>query len=180
MTTQIEIEKLKYPVGKFLPPSGYSAEAVKNFITQLEVLPGFLEETMKGLSSGELLLCYRPDSWNIKQIVHHLADSHANFHTRLRLTLTEDLPTVKPYDENAWAKLPDANSEDMTASLQILKGVHKRAVELLKTLNEKDLARQYHHPENKKDFSLFWLLALYAWHGKHHVAQIKIALEHKF
>ncbi len=180
MQTQLDIEKLKYPTGKFVPPAAFSAEAVKNNIAEMEKLPADLEAAVKGLSSKELLYGYRPGSWNIKQIVHHLADSHVNFHTRLRLTLTEEKPTIKPYDENAWAKLVDGNSDDLASSLILVKGVHARAVELLKTLNEKDLAREYYHPENKKDWNLFWLLGLYAWHGKHHVGQIKVALEHKF
>lgn len=180
MQTQADIEKLKYPTGKFTPPQTFGAEAVKNYIHEMEILPAALEAAVKNLSPAQLLYCYRPGSWNIKQIVHHIADSHLNFHTRLRLTLTEDKPTVKPYNENAWALLADGNNNDLTSSLQIIQGVHKRAVELLKTLNEKDFAREYHHPENKKDFNLFWLLGLYAWHGKHHAAQIKVALEHKF
>ena len=146
----------------------------------MEALPALLENTIKSIPVIDLKYKYRPEGWNIAQIVHHLADSHANFHTRLRLTLTEELPTVKPYDENKWALLTDANDTNFEASLNILKGVHVRAVQLLNTLTEKDFARQYHHPDNKKDFSLFWLLSLYAWHGKHHVAQIKNALEHKF
>ena len=180
MQTQVDIEKLKYPTGKFQPPSAFSMDAVKKHILELEALPALLENTIKEIPAGDLHYSYRPGGWNIKRIVHHIADSHANFHTRLRLTLTEELPTVKPYDENKWALLPDANAIDFESSLQILKGVHKRAVLLLNTLNEKDFQREYYHPENKKNFNLFWLLSLYAWHGKHHVAQITIALEHKF
>ena len=180
MQTQIDIEKLKYPVGKFSAPGSFSPDVVKASIRELEALPAHLESIVKGLSPDELLFCYRPGSWNIKQIVHHLADSHLNFHIRLRLALTEETPTVKPYDENLWAKLVDANNDDTSSSLQILNGVHRRAVELLKTLNEKDFAKEYYHPENKKNFNIFWLLSLYAWHGKHHAAQIKVALEHKF
>ncbi len=180
MEKQLDIEKLKYPTGKFVPASGFSAEVVKQHIAEMERLPADLEALVKGLSSKELLYGYRPGSWNIKQIVHHIADSHLNFHTRLRLTLTEEKPTIKPYDENAWAKLVDGNNDDLTSSLAIVKGVHARAVELLKTLNEKDFAREYYHPENKKDWTLFWLLGLYAWHGKHHLEQIKVALKHKF
>lgn len=180
MEKQVDIEKLKYPSGKFASPAEFDQASLKNHITQIEVLPAYLEETVKGLSEKELLFTYRPDGWNIKQIVHHIADSHLNFHARLRLTLTENKPSVKPYDENAWAKLVDGNNSDLSSSLHIIRGVHARAVELLKTLKEADFKREYHHPENKKDYSLFWLLALYAWHGKHHVEQIKIALEHKF
>ena len=180
MQSQIDIEKLKYPTGKFQPPAAFSIEAVKNYIKELEALPALLESALKGIPVGDLKYSYRPDGWNIAQIVHHIADSHANFHTRLRLTLTEELPTVKPYDENKWALLPDANDTNFESSLHILKGVHARAVQLLNTLHEKDFSREYYHPENKKNFNLFWLLSLYAWHGKHHVAQIKTALEYKF
>ncbi|MGZ3866937.1 MAG: YfiT family bacillithiol transferase, partial [Bacteroidia bacterium] len=156
MSTQFDIEKLKYPAGKFLAPGTYNAADVKKFIARMEALPADLEAVVKDLSGKELTYCYRAGSWNVKQIVHHIADSHLNFHARLRLTLTEDKPTIKPYDENLWAKLVDGNNDDLTPSLLILEGVHTRAVELLKTLNEKDFAREYHHPENKKDFSLFW------------------------
>jgi len=180
MQTQLDIEKLKYPTGKFIPPASLGMDMIKNNIHELDILPINLEAIVKGLSPKELLFCYRPGSWNIKQIVHHVADSHLNFHIRLRLALTEQTPTVKPYDENAWAKLVDANNDDIASSLMIIRGVHARAVELLKTLNEKDLTKEYYHPENKKNFNLFWLLGLYAWHGKHHAAQIKVALEHKF
>ncbi len=180
MQTQIDLEKLKYPVGKFQQPAVFSLDAVKNYIKELEALPAMLESTIKGVPVRDLKYSYRPEGWNISQIVHHLADSHANFHTRLRLTLTEEKPTIKPYDENKWALLVDANDINLEASIQIVKGVHKRAVQLLNTLTENDFAREYHHPENKKDWNLFWLLSLYAWHGKHHVAQIKGAREHKF
>lgn len=179
MQTEIDIEKLKYPIGKFQSAT-FSMDEVKKNIYALETLPAYMEETVKGLSAAEHLFCYRPGSWNIRQIVHHVADSHLNFHIRLRLTLTEDKPTVKPYDENTWAKLPDYNNDDLMPSLHILKGVHKRAVDLFKTLAEKDFSREYYHPEYKKDFNLFWLLGLYAWHGKHHTEQIKVALKHKF
>ena len=180
MQAQPDIEKLKYPVGRFSPPQSYSREAAQSAIAALETFPWLLENTIAGISAAQLNFCYRPGSWNIRQIVHHLADSHANFHTRLRLTLTEDTPTVKPYDENSWAKLVDGNDNDLEPSVQILKGVHARGVRLLKSLDDKDFAREYFHPEQQKKFTLFWLTSLYAWHGAHHAAQIKVALEHKF
>jgi hypothetical protein len=180
MQTGTDIEKLKYPMGKYTPIASYNKDEVKKCLEQLEILPAYLEETVKGISGGELLFKYRPEGWNIKQIVHHVADSHLNFHIRLRLTLAEETPTVKPYDENVWAKFPDANNDDLAPSLHILKGVHKRAVELLSTLTEKEYQREYFHPEYNKKFNLLWLLGLYAWHGKHHTEQIKVALQHKF
>ncbi|MHB8259634.1 MAG: YfiT family bacillithiol transferase [Bacteroidia bacterium] len=180
MLADIDIEKLKYPVGKFVPTASFNAEEVKKHIHALEILPVYLAETVKGLSAEQLLYKYRPEGWNIKQIVHHVADSHLNFHTRLRLTLTEETPTVKPYDENTWAKLPDSNNDNLEPSLLIIKGVHTRAIELLSTLKEKDYQREYFHPEYNKKFNLLWLLGLYAWHGNHHTEQIKVALQHKF
>jgi hypothetical protein len=180
MQIQADIEKSKYPTGKFSAPASYQVENVKKFIHALEVFPADLEKLVKGIPAKDLVYSYRPGGWNIKQIVHHVADSHLNFHIRTRLTLAEDKPTVKPYDENDWAKFADANSDNLEPSLQIIKGVHARTVELLRTLSEKDFARQFYHPEYKKDFSLLWLLSMYAWHGQHHAAQIKVALEHKF
>jgi hypothetical protein len=162
MLTDIEIEKLKYPVGKFTGSASFNADEVKKNIEALKNLPAFLEETVKGISTEDLVYCYRPGSWNIKQIVHHVADSHLNFHIRLRLTLTEEMPTIKPYDENTWAKLVDSNNDDLQPSLLILKGVHKRAVDILSTLTEKDYQREYFHPEYNKKFNLLWLLGLYA------------------
>ncbi len=180
MLADIDIEKLKYPSGKFVAMVSFDEKEVKKQIQALEILPVYLAQTVKGLTHGELLYKYRPEGWNIKQIVHHVADSHLNFHIRLRLTITEETPTVKPYDENTWAKLVDGNNDDLSGSLQIINGVHKRAVELLNTLKEKDYERAYFHPEYNKKFNLLWLLGLYAWHGKHHTEQIKVALQHKF
>lgn len=180
METQVDIEKLKYPIGKFVPPASFNADEVKKHIQTMAVLPTDLEAVITGLSSEQLNYGYRQGSWNVKQIVHHLADSHLNFHVRLRLPLTENVPTIKPYDENAWAKLPDANNDDLSFSLMIVKGVHARAVELMNLLSETDLKKEYFHPDNKKNWPLFWLIGLYAWHGHHHVAQVKVALQHKF
>jgi uncharacterized damage-inducible protein DinB len=180
MLTQPEIEKLKYPVGKFTPPSVFSREEAGRFIKAMEAFPAQLENTLAGIQPAQLNFGYRPGSWNIRQIVHHVADSHLNFHIRLRLSLTEDKPTVKPYDENSWARLVDYDSDDLSSSLDIIRGVHKRSVDLLKTLQEKDFGRTFYHPEHKKEFDLRWLLSLYAWHGTHHAGQIKAALEHKF
>jgi hypothetical protein len=180
MQTDIDIEKLKYPVGKYVAPTAFNTEEVKHFIRELEILPVFLEHTVKDIPVNQLGYCYRPGGWNIKQIVHHVADSHLNFHIRLRLALTEETPTVKPYDENTWAVLPDAVNDDLSSSLSIIKGVHKRAADLLKTLSDKDFSREYFHPEYDKKFNLLWLTSMYAWHGKHHTEQIKTALEHKF
>lgn len=180
MQTQAELEKLIYPTGKFRAPESFDRQQADEYILALDRLPALLEGAVKSLSSQRLGHGYRPGSWNVKQIVHHVADSHLNFHIRLRLTLTEETPTVKPYDENAWARLVDYNADDISSSLDIIRGVHRRSVELLKSMKDKDFARSFYHPEHKKEFSLLWLLALYTWHGAHHAGQIKVALEHKF
>lgn len=180
MQTQAELEKLIYPTGRFQAPVTFIRQQADEHILALDRLPALLEGAVQSLPPQQLGYGYRPGSWNVKQIVHHLADSHLNFHVRLRLTLTENTPTVKPYDENAWARLADYRSDDISSSLNIIRGVHERSVELLKNMKEEDFARTFYHPEHKKEFSLLWLLALYAWHGAHHAGQIKVALEHKF
>lgn len=180
MQAQNELEKLIYPTGRFAAPKAFDAELVRGYIGKMEQFPGLLEDTLAGVPVSAFGYRYRPDGWNIKQIVHHVADSHLNFHIRLRLTLTEEKPTVKPYDENLWAELPDYDHADLTSSLAILRGVHERSVALLKNMGETDFARTFFHPEHKKEFDLLWLLALYAWHGAHHAGQIRVALEHKF
>ena|ERR1700744_422147 len=180
MLTDTELEKLKYPVGKFVAPLAYDMDEVQHFINEIEALPALLETTIKGLSGKALLHCYRPGSWNIKQIVHHIADSHINVYPRIKLALTEDTPAIKPYDENKWAEMVDANTDDMDASVQILKGLHKRLTILTRGLNEKELHREIYHPERKVNISIYNLLGMYAWHGKHHVHQIKTALQHKY
>jgi hypothetical protein len=178
--TEAELEKLKYPAGKYTAPLAYDMDEVKHFIHEIEVLPKLLEDTLKEISTKQLILCYRPGSWNIKQIVHHIADSHINVYPRIKLALTEDTPTVKPYDENKWAEMMDANTDDTEASVQILKGLHKRLTLLARSLNEKEMHREIYHPERKVNISIYNLLGMYAWHGKHHVHQIKTALQHKY
>ena len=180
MISASELEKLKYPAGKFSASTIFNKEEVQKNIAELNILPDLLSDTISGLAEKELAYSYRPGGWNIKQMVHHVADSHLNFHVRLRLSLTENTPTVKPYNENTWANLADALDDNLEPSLLIIKGVHARAVNLLRTLEEKDFQREYFHPEHQKTFNLIWLLGLYAWHGRHHVEQIKTAVIHKF
>ena len=180
MQTDVDLEKLKYPIGKYVAPVSFQENEVKRFIREIEDLPAFMETIVKSLTTKHLTYSYRPGGWNIKQIIHHIADSHMNFHIRLRLTLTEETPTIKPYDENAWARLIDSNDDDISSSLLILKGVHKRAGNLLAILNENQFSREYFHPEYNKKFNLLWLTSLYAWHGRHHFEQIKTALQYKY
>lgn len=170
------MEELKYPIGKFKAPEVYDEAFRKNAIREFEVLPTLLVDTVLGLPSKQLLGKYRPDSWSIRQVVHHIADSHMNCLIRFKLALTEDHPTIKPYDENKWAMLADGNNDDIEDSILIIEGVHKRLVKLIKSIKPEEWERKVHHPESNRDMSLNFLLALYSWHGKHHLAHIENAI----
>jgi hypothetical protein len=162
---------LSYPIGKFERP-GTVLEAERNaWIADIEAAPGLFREAVGGLNDEQLDTPYRPGGWAVRQVVHHAADSHTNSFIRFRLGLTEDEPTVKPYDEKKWAELCDS-ALPVEVSLQILDALHRRWVVLLRGMSETDFARTFRHPE----MGLFRLdsnLALYAWHGRHHAAHIR-------
>jgi len=173
----VDLDILKYPVGKYEPPVEITEDLFNQWITTIESLPEKLKKLVGNLSYDELGLQYRPGSWNIKQVVHHLADSHMNSFIRFKLVLTEENPIIRPYDESAWAKTADANNEEIMDSIDILEGLHKRWVILLKSLKEEDKKRTYVHPEYDKQFTLEYMLGLYDWHAKHHLAHIRQAIE---
>jgi uncharacterized damage-inducible protein DinB len=141
------------------------------FIQQIEEAPARLREAVKGLTLEELNTPYREGGWTVRQVVHHVPDSHMNSYVRFRLALTEDEPTIKPYMENLWAELPDARSAPIDLSLGLLESLHTRWVALLRSLTPEQWKRQFRHPELGV-VSLEQNLALYAWHGRHHVAHI--------
>ena len=170
------MEALKYPVGHY-QYSEPSDEAWEQWITTIEELPTQLRKLVSPLSYEDLEKTYRPDGWNIIQIVHHLADSHMNSFIRFKLVLTEENPTIKPYNEGAWAETEDACHEDIADSLELLDGLHKRWATLLKNLESKDRTRTYIHPEYGKQYTLGWMLGLYDWHCRHHLAHIQLAIE---
>lgn len=172
----MELEKLKYPIGHY-QYSEPSEEQWEKWITTIEVLPEKLKKLVNNLSYDELDDSYRPEGWNIKQIVHHLADSHMNSFIRFKLILTEDNPTIKSYNEAEWAKTEDAFSEDVSDSLDLLEGLHKRWTTLLRSVKPQERDRTYVHPEYDKQYSLGWMLGLYDWHCRHHLAHIKLAIE---
>lgn len=165
------LEQLRYPTGRFTPPENYTSQSRKACIQKLNDLPGLLRQTTYNLTVKQLDLPYREEGWTSRQIVHHLADSHINSFTRFKLALTEDNPTIKPYDEGAWAEGSDA-SMAIEYSLSILDGVHPRLVNLLENMSESDFNRTLSHPDWKNDLSLDKMTALYAWHGHHHMTQI--------
>jgi uncharacterized damage-inducible protein DinB len=162
---------LRYPIGKFRFPDAVSAEDRRTFIGQIAEAPARLRAAVHGLSHAQLETPYRPGGWTVRQLVHHVPDSHLNSYVRYRLALTEDDPVIKPYAEDRWALLPDARNSPVDVSLQLLESLHLRWVALLESLSEEEWRRTFRHPE-LGSVSLERNAALYAWHGRHHVAHI--------
>lgn len=161
----------RYPIGKFEAPLAYDPGVRATLIQQIEEAPERLRKAVDGLSEAQLDHPYREGGWTVRQVVHHLPDSHLNSYIRFKLAVTEDQPTIKPYDEVQWARLQDATSADVEVSLGLLEALHRRWVLFLRSLGEAQLSRTFRHPE-LGTISLNQNLALYAWHGRHHVAHI--------
>lgn len=175
----MNLEELKYPVGKFIKPQFINKEMLDAAISEIEKFPSLVKAEIQNLDEIDLQLRYRPDGWTISQVVHHCADSHINSYLRFKLALTENLPTIKPYEESLWADLPD-NQLSPLVSLQLLEALHTRWVYLLKTLSEDDLNKEFIHPEQLENISLRENILIYSWHCRHHVAHIGQAKEMRF
>lgn len=170
-------DELKYPIGRMQPQERNSA-AVLAYREAIEQLPAQLEYALINLDAAQLHTPYRPGGWTVHQLVHHIADSHMNAFIRFKLCLTEDNPVIKPYDENAWVQLADVSNVPVNYSTTLLHALHKRWTSLVDNVQEQDWMRTVVHPEYNREMSLWHLLQLYAWHGRHHVAHIK-ALRHR-
>jgi hypothetical protein len=164
------MEAPRNPAGAFVPEENYGSQRRDEFIAVIETAPAALRKEVAGLSEDQLDTRYR--NWTIRQIVHHLADSHVNSYIRFKLALTEELPTIKPYDEGRWAALEDARTGDVQAPLALLEGLHAGWVQLLRTLTDEQFSRAFLHPETGQTVSLSAALCSYAWHCRHHTAQI--------
>jgi uncharacterized damage-inducible protein DinB len=162
---------LRYPIGRFKFEESITEEQLQRFIHQIEGTPAKLRAAVQGLSLEQLDTPYRPGGWTVRQVVHHLPDSHLNSYIRFKLALTEDEPTIKPYHEDKWAELDDARNAPIEISLALLESLHRRWVLLLRSLARQELARTFKHPELGV-VSLDKNISLYAWHGRHHVAHI--------
>ncbi|RXK86090.1 YfiT family bacillithiol transferase [Filimonas effusa] len=162
----------RYPIGQFEKPSVISAEQLNAWIQTIAAFPAKLKAEVITLNDEQLNTPYRQDGWTIRQVVHHTADSHINAFTRFKLTLTEDLPVIKPYDEPLWAELADSKNYPIQSSLLILAGLHDRWTALLHTLGPNELKRCYVHPAHGKHVSLEEAIGMYAWHSQHHLAHI--------
>src|ERR1700758_1535088 len=160
-----------YPIGKFSYSGPLSAAQKKEFLDNIEQTPVRLREAVRGLSEAQLDTPYRDGGWTVRQVVHHVPDSHMNSYVRFKLALTEDGPTIKPYMEDLWAELPEAKSAPIEASLTLLDSLHKRWMLALRGIKPEEWKRNLRHPEMGL-MSLEKALALYAWHGRHHVAHV--------
>ena len=170
--TEEELNKLKFPIGKFIKPEILTKDLLNKYISEIELFPSRLKAEVITLSGSQLDTQYRPEGWTIRQVVNHCADSHMNSLTRFKLTLTEDNPVVKPYYEERWAELADSKFIAILPALLMLEGIHIRWTILLKALDEKDLAKSFIHPEHGKEFRLDENIGVYAWHCNHHLAHI--------
>jgi hypothetical protein len=167
------LEQLRYPVGRHTTPKNYTQENLKEWINVIEALPGWMDLCVENLDEEQLQTPYRPDGWTIIEVVHHVADSHMNAYIRLKLGLTEDNPSIKPYAEAEWAKLADVDTVPVNVSNTLLHALHRRWVAVLKNMKDTDWERTVYHPEKERNLTLWELTALYAWHSRHHMEHIR-------
>jgi uncharacterized damage-inducible protein DinB len=164
-------EDLRYPIGKFIAQP-FSEKTLGEWLIDIKNLPQHLENAVLNLDEAQLNTSYRDGGWTLKQVIHHVADSHMNAYIRFKLRLTEDSLIIKPYDENAWALMPDTQNLPINISLTLLHALHLRWYEVLRNMTTADLDKIAFHPEHKKEMTLWYLLGLYAWHGRHHTGHV--------
>ena len=168
---------LRYPIGQFNPPSIISEKMLKQWINTIATFPSRFRNTVENLPEEILSTPYRPEGWTVRQVVHHVADSHMNSYIRFKWALTEDSPTIKAYDEVAWAELPDSKQEPIEISLNILESLHARWTLLLNSMTQDQFARTFTHPATGKSTQLDYNVGMYAWHGEHHLAHVTSLLK---
>lgn len=166
-----DLEILRYPIGKFVPKDSYSQEDLAQLTAILEGFPTTLENVVSHFSQDQLDTPYREGGWTVRQLIHHLAESHMHSYIRFKWTLTEDKPVIKAYDEKAWAETHDTKT-DPALSLSLLKALHAKWVLLIKGLSAHELQRSFIHPAIQKEIKLERMVALYAWHCQHHLEHI--------
>ncbi len=173
----MNLEALKFPIGKFQFDPDVTRQQVQDWIATIQSFSQEIENIIQPLTTEQLNWRYRPEGWSIKQVVHHLADSHMNAFIRIKLSLTEDAPVIRPYEESLWAELCDGLNNDISASLKIINGVHKKWAYVLNNLSDEQWNKMYFHPQHQRLFSVKEGLGIYDWHCKHHLAHIKQALD---
>ncbi|MCR2802761.1 YfiT family bacillithiol transferase [Paenibacillus soyae] len=168
---------LKYPIGTFEHIGDISLEQREAWIRDITELPSLMRQAVQGLTEEQLRIPYREGGWTIRQVVHHVADSHMNSYIRFKLALTEDNPTIRPYHEDRWAELPDTELEPIETSLQLLDSLHRRWVRLLAVMTDEQFARTFYHPGSQETMRLDMTVGSYSWHGRHHLAHITMLKE---
>lgn len=168
----------RYPIGRY-EPQPFSNEQKEKWLLDIKLLPEELERSVLNLDAIQLHSPYREGGWTLQQVIHHVADSHMNAYIRFKLGLTEDSPMIKPYEEKKWAQLPDVEVVPVNVSLTLLHALHQRWYQTIKDLADADWNRTVIHPEHGKEMSLWFLLGMYAWHGKHHTTHITSLRETK-
>ena len=169
-------DDLRYPIGRLAKQESYSDEERSALVGRLAAMPAALRDAVGGLGDQQLDTGYRPGGWTVRQLVHHVADSHMNAYIRIKLALTEDTPTIKPYDQDAWVRLADIQAVSPDVSLTLVDGVHARLDAVLRSVTADDARRRLMHPENGP-MTVDQVIAMYAWHGDHHVAHIRALRE---
>jgi len=169
----MEMDALKYPTGRFSKSDEFTRDQLLAWSRDIEELPLLLKDQIVQMSEDQMNTPYRPDGWTGRQVVHHVADSHMNALVRFKLSLTEDSPIIKPYEEGEWAKLADYQ-EPVQVSLRMLEAMHARWYVLLRSMEESDFQKTYTHPQYGDKWKLGTVLSLYAWHGKHHLGHLKL------
>ena len=176
---EIKLQDLKYPIGEFVLTAEPTKDLIHAWIDDIESFPNRLHEVAEALTVEELNYHYRPEGWKIKQVIHHCVDSHTNCLIRFKWALTEDRPTIKPYFEDRWARLPGALDDDVASSLQFLKVLHIKMTDLMRGLTNDQLARTFIHPDAGDEPTLAQTVGQYAWHSNHHLAHVHQGLEFK-
>ncbi|MFS4456205.1 YfiT family bacillithiol transferase [Maribacter sp. 2304DJ31-5] len=173
------LEKLRYPIGKFEMPIVVSSKQISEWIAVLESLPDKLSDLVMSLTDEQLDTPYRPEGWTVRQLVHHISDSHHHSYIRFKWAMTEETPLIKPYQEKEWSKLFDARTAPIQMSLNHLKAVHVKLVYFLRGLSPEDLGRRFRHPVGNTQTSLVENIGRYAWHSDHHFAHIQNLIKKK-
>jgi len=174
LKSKINMIALQFPIGKFEYPQTFSPEDVNGWIEDIADVPQLYRQLVDSMSEKELDTPYRPGGWTARQVIHHVPDSHLQAYSRFKWVLTEESPTIKPYHEDLWAELADTQITPVSVSLDMLEAVHHRWVVLMQNMQQADFDRYYIHPEYGKQYALGAVCKLYAWHGQHHLAHLKL------
>ncbi|BDU23697.1 YfiT family bacillithiol transferase [Flavobacterium sp. GSB-24] len=177
--TELDLEKLKYPIGKFIAPNDYSVTYLSEKIEEIESFPKRLKNETLHLTDEQLDTPYRPDGWTVRQVIHHCAESHMNCYIRIKWALTENNPVIKAYDEVLWSELNDNLTMPIQPTLDLLKGLHFRLAYIMKNLSESDLEKTFVHPSDNSENKIKKIIGSYAWHGNHHLAHITSLKKYK-